>query len=91
MELRKTLVLKNRMGLHVRPATLLAQKANFFKSNIFLERNGLRANVKSCIELLTLAAPPDTEFVLIANGEDAEQAIEALGKLFFDGFGEPKQ
>lgn len=90
MEYKRRVSLTNKLGLHVRPATLLAQRANSFSSEVSLEMNGKRVNAKSCIEILTLAAPPGTDLYVIATGEDAKKAVEELSALFETNFGEEK-
>lgn len=91
MELRREVSVRNRLGLHVRPATLLAQKANSFKSDIFIEKDGLRVNAKSCIEILTVAATEGTKMYLVCRGADAKEAMSQLSKMFESAFGERKK
>ncbi len=80
----------NEKGLHARAATQFVKAATQFKAEISVARNGnaAKANGKSVMSLLTLAAPRGTEIEIIANGEDATEALAALGGLVERGFGE---
>ncbi|MEO0138953.1 MAG: HPr family phosphocarrier protein [candidate division WOR-3 bacterium] len=82
--------LKNRLGLHARPSTMIATLASNFKSEIFIERvsDGMRANAKSVFGVMMLAAPKGTVLKIEAEGEDAEEAINALIDLINRGFDE---
>jgi phosphocarrier protein len=87
MEVR-TFTIKNKLGLHARAAALLVKTANRFVSNVSLEKDGLEVNGKSIMGILMLAATKGTRITLKAEGKDAEQAIETLGKLIENKFGE---
>jgi phosphocarrier protein len=78
----KMVTIRNRAGMHARPAALLVQKANGFKCNIFLEKGGERVNAKSIMGIITLGATYNTPLKIIAEGEDERAAIEALAELF---------
>lgn len=82
--------LKNRLGLHARPSTMIANLASNFKSEIFIERisDGMRANAKSVFGVMMLAAPKGTVLKIEAEGEDAEEAVKALLELINRGFDE---
>ncbi len=84
----QTFTIKNKLGLHARAAALLVKTANRFVSNVSLEKDGLEVNGKSIMGILMLAATKGTRITLKAEGKDAEQAIETLGKLFENKFGE---
>ena len=77
---RKVTVL-NPQGLHARPADLFAKLANKFQSAIDVIKEGQHANGKSILDLLMLAAEQGTILTIVARGEDADEAIEALGQL----------
>lgn len=77
----KDVVVKNSTGLHARPATLLVKKASSFKSDISIEFNGKKANVKSLIGVLSLAVTKEATIKIIASGSDEEQAVEEIAKL----------
>jgi phosphocarrier protein HPr len=78
----------NRLGLHARAAAKIAALANNFQAEIFLEKNGAKADARSILDILTLGCPQGTEIRLRAQGPDADQAIAALSELFFQYFGE---
>ncbi len=78
----------NRLGLHARAAAKLAALANTFQADIFLEKNGAKADARSILDILTLGCPQGTEIRLRAEGPDAVQAIAAISELFFHYFGE---
>jgi catabolite repression HPr-like protein len=67
-------------GLQARPAALFVQEANRFSSDIYLEKDGKKANAKSIMGLMSLAVSSGSIITLIADGPDEEEAIEALTK-----------
>lgn len=73
---------KNRAGLHARPASLLVQLANTFKSKILIDKNGQTINGKSIMGVIQLGAPYDCALTLTAEGEDEEAAVAAIEDLF---------
>lgn len=83
----KTAVVNNQVGLHARPATFFIQKANEFKSSIWIEVEERRVNAKSLLGVLSLGIVKGTEITLIANGPDEEEAVEALAALLASDFG----
>ena len=85
---KRKLVVQNEVGLHARPAKNLVSVLNKFDSEIFIEKDGYRINAKSIIGVLTLAAGKGTTLLVIAEGEDAQEALDAAEQLFADGFGE---
>ena len=78
----------NRAGIHARPAAVLVQAAKDYSANIFFERGTDRINAKSIMGILTLAATYGTEIKIIAEGEDEQQAVEAIARLFESKFEE---
>ncbi|MEX2208060.1 MAG: HPr family phosphocarrier protein [Myxococcota bacterium] len=80
--------IQNKLGLHLRAAAAFVKVAERYKSDISLERDGTRANGKSIIALVTLAASLGTSVKIVAEGPDAEEAVGALAKLVEDRFGE---
>ena len=84
----KQATVKNRLGIHARPSALLVQAAAQFESEITLERDDLAINGKSIMGVLMLAAARDTEIEIRAHGQDAKEAVQALGQLIDDKFGE---
>ena len=81
-------VVNNQVGLHARPATFFIQKANEFKSGIWVEKEDRRVNAKSLLGVLSLGIVKGTRITLIADGSDEEDAVKALVELVKDNFGE---
>jgi len=79
---------ENKLGLHARPAAMVVRSAMGFSSDIFLEKDGDRVNAKSIMGIMGFAACQGTIIKIIADGDDADNALEALSKLFKDKFGE---
>jgi phosphocarrier protein len=77
----KEVVVKNATGLHARPATLLVKKASSFKSDVSIEFNGRKANVKSLIGVLSLGVTKNSTVKVIASGDDEGLAVEEIVKL----------
>lgn len=77
----KDVIVKNSTGLHARPATLLVKKASAFKSDVSIEFNGKKANVKSLIGVLSLGVTRDANIKVIASGDDEALAAEEVAKL----------
>ena len=77
----KTAAVKNAVGLHARPATFFIQKANEFKSNIWVEKDERRVNAKSLLGVLSMGITRDMEITLIASGSDETEAVETLAAL----------
>ncbi len=86
--IEKEVSVKNRAGLHTRPAAALVKLAAKFKSDIYLIRDGFPINGKSIIGVMTLAAEQGCTLTLKTEGEDETEAMDALCGLFEDGFGE---
>lgn len=84
----KDVTIKNRAGIHARPAALLVETASRFRSTILIEKDGEKINGKSIMGILTLAATYNTVLRLIAEGEDEREALEAVGLLFENKFQE---
>jgi phosphocarrier protein HPr len=80
--------IKNRLGLHLRAATTLAQAAARFKSTITVGRGNNQASARSVTALIMLGAGKGTKLRLKAEGEDAQAAVDELTQLFSNGFGE---
>ena len=78
----------NEIGLHVRQASMLAETASKFKSDIWIEKNGQEANGKSIMSLLLLSAPQGSKISVKAEGPDAAEAVQALVRIVKDKFGE---
>ena len=82
------ITVNNEVGLHARPATFFIQKANEFKSGIWVEKEDRRVNAKSLLGVLSLGIVGNTAIRVIADGSDEEAAVEALVKLVESGFTE---
>jgi len=85
---QQEVVVKNRLGLHTRPAASLVKLAAKFKSEFYLERDGYRVNGKSIIGVMTLAAEEGARILLEFDGEDEEAAMAAMVDFFDRGFDE---
>ncbi|KXZ39518.1 phosphocarrier protein [Alkalithermobacter thermoalcaliphilus JW-YL-7 = DSM 7308] len=86
MERKVTIV--NASGLHARPAGMFVKKASEFKSSVEIEFNGKKINAKSIMGVMSLGLAKGNEIKIIANGEDAQSALDALVALVESGFGE---
>ena len=84
----KDFVVQNQVGLHARPATFFIQKANEFKSSIWVEKEERRVNAKSLLGVLSLGIVGGTSIRIIADGTDEEAAVEGLVSLVESGFAE---
>jgi phosphocarrier protein len=82
----RTVRIANDLGIHLRAAGALVQVAGRFRSELWLERSGTRANGKSIMSVLSLAAGRGVELEVIADGEDAEDAVAAVVDLIERGF-----
>lgn len=87
MQIKHILVI-NKLGLHARASSKLVQLANSFKCEIFIEKNGRKANAKSIMSLMMLAAAKGSEISLTCKGEDEVEAIDKISELFANRFGE---
>lgn len=86
--LTKEVVINNQVGLHARPATFFIQKANEFKSSIWIEKEDRRVNAKSLLGVLSLGIVKGTSVNLIADGNDEVDAINTLTDLIASDFSE---
>ena len=84
----KDVVVQNQVGLHARPATFFIQKANEFKSSIWVEKEERRVNAKSLLGVLSLGIVGGTAIRIIADGSDEQAAVERLVTLVESGFAE---
>ncbi len=81
-------VVNNQVGLHARPATFFIQKANEFKSSIWVEKDERKVNAKSLLGVLSLGIVKGTTIQLIAEGADEKEAVEALYQMISSDFAE---
>ncbi len=84
----ETFTIRNRLGLHARAAALVVKTANRFASDITIEKEGVEVNGKSIMGILMLAASKGTKITVKIEGKDAGQAMQTLGKLIEEKFGE---
>ena len=82
----KDVVVQNKVGLHARPATFFIQKANEFKSAIWVEKEERRVNAKSLLGVLSLGIVGGTAIRIIADGSDEATAVAELVALVESGF-----
>jgi phosphocarrier protein len=86
--IRRTVTIRNRLGLHARAAARFVHAASRFACRVTLSRGGRTMDGKSILGILLLSASQGAELVLAAEGEDAAAAVAALGDLVEGGFGE---
>lgn len=84
----KDVMVHNQVGLHARPATFFIQKANEFRSSIWIEKEERRVNAKSLLGILSLGIIGGTQIKIIADGADEQAAVNALVELVESGFSE---
>ena len=84
----KEVVISNQVGLHARPATFFIQKANEFKSSIWIEKEERKVNAKSLLGVLSLGIVKGTDISIGAEGPDEEAAVIALQQLVETDFRE---
>lgn len=89
MDARATFEIVNRLGMHARAATKLVQTASRFRSDVQIEKDGHVANAKSVMGVLLLCGHQGSKITVSAQGDDAEDAVGAIGELVADKFGEP--
>ena len=82
----KEVVVKNQVALHARPATFFIQKANEFRSSIWVEKDERRVNAKSLLGVLSLGIVGNTTIRIIADGSDEQLAVDGLVNLVQSGF-----
>ena len=85
---KQDVTITNNIGLHARPATFFIQKANTFKSSIWIEKDDRRVNAKSLLGVLSLGIAKGMTVTLIADGQDDAEAIAVLVALVQTGFAE---
>lgn len=81
MLVEKTIVIKNKQGLHARPAALFVQIANKFGCDITISKGRQKVNGKSIMGIMMLEAGMGSKIIITASGEDAERAISELERL----------
>lgn len=84
----RIVTVKNRAGVHARPAALIAQTANKFSSEVLIEKDSTTINAKSIMGVITMAAAYQTALTVRATGSDEEAAVDAIQALFDNRFEE---
>ena len=79
--INRRVVINNQVGLHARPATFFIQKANEYKSGIWIEKDDRKVNAKSLLGVLSLGIVKGMEVNIIAEGEDEDEAVDTLVNL----------
>jgi len=82
----KSVLVKNQVGLHARPATFFIQKANEYRSSVWVEKENRRINGKSLLGVLSLGIVGGATIKIIADGSDEQQAVDDLVALVDSGF-----
>jgi len=86
--IEREVTIRNRAGLHTRPASMLVKTASQFDADVYLRRDNYEINGKSVIGVMTLAAEQGATLTLVVEGADEAEAADAIEALFEDGFGE---
>ena len=84
----KDVTVNNKVGLHARPATFFIQKANTYKSSIWVEKEDRKVSAKSLLGVLSLGVAKGMTITLIADGQDENAAVAGLVELIENGFAE---
>ncbi len=84
----KEVTIVNNVGLHARPATFFIQKANAYKSSVWVEREDRRVNAKSLLGVLSLGIVKDMTVIILADGPDEKEAVDGLKALIESAFDE---
>ena len=82
----RSVTVNNNYGLHARPATFFIQKANSYRSSIWVEKDDRRVNAKSLLGILSLGVTEGTTITLIADGADESVALKGLADMIENGF-----
>ena len=86
--MEKVFTVRNKLGLHARPAALFVQTTNRFKSNVKVSKGDTEVDGKSIMGLMMLAAEEGAQVRVVVNGEDEKEVLEALEQLFINRFDE---
>jgi len=87
-QLSKTFTIKNKLGLHARAAAVLVKTTSRFLSDIKIIQDGVEADGKSILGILSFAASKGTNITVLTDGEDADIALNTIEELIESGFGE---
>lgn len=86
--IKKEVIIKNKSGIHARPAAILVNEASKYKSEIYLEKDGEKVDSKSILGVMMLAATCGSSIVLYVDGEDEEEAVKSIVKILESDFEE---
>jgi phosphocarrier protein len=86
--IKHQITVENKLGLHARPSALLVRAATKFRSDFFIEKDGMRVNGKSIMGVMMLAAEYNSHLDLIADGVDEAYLLEEIESLFKSRFSE---
>ncbi len=87
----RSVTILNRAGMHARPASILVQAAQMYESSIWIEKENVRVNAKSIMNILTLGATYKTKLIISAEGKDEESAVDEIAALFENKFKSMKE
>ncbi len=78
---QRTMKIMNKLGLHLRSASLLVEEVGKYQSQIFIHKDGVEANAGSILSVIGLFADKDSEIVVVAVGDDEEEALDGIEEL----------
>lgn len=87
--IEREVTIRNRAGVHTRPAAAIVKLAAKFKSEFYIEKDDVEINGKSIIGVMTLAAEQGSSLLLKFDGPDEQEFSREMAELFESGFGEP--
>ena len=87
--IQREVTVRNRAGIHTRPASMIVREASRFAAEFYIRKDGYEINGKSIIGVMTLAAEQGATLELLFEGPDEAAAADALAGIFESGFGEP--
>ena len=82
------ITVENKLGLHARPSALIVKAATKYRSDFFIEKDGMRVNGKSIMGVMMLAAEQDSKLLLVADGVDENYLLDEISGMFKTRFGE---
>ena len=85
---QQEITIANSLGIHARPASMVVQTAGGFKSSVVIEKDGMKADAKSIMSVMMLAAAFESTVIVSATGPDEQEALDAMVKLFASKFNE---
>jgi phosphotransferase system HPr (HPr) family protein len=86
--IERTVTVSNSLGIHARPASMIVQAAGRYRADVSLEKDGTRADAKSIMNVMMLAASRGSQVTIRADGADEDEAVNAIARLFEDKFSE---